>query len=206
MQAKTKLNSTEYRKRLRALQDELSDEDRKWYLCRRSGRSYADLIATLAEYSGDFVAFHDHLGYTRLYRHTKYDDYGWWQTIASWMRMFIPQWEAFLRKTVAKLTDTNLALPAQLETLTVVADALGFAPEMLLSLAANLDTIEAFMVSNRRMLGVMAETKLWQLVQQGDPATIRWILPRLNTDAFGDKLAGTVERTPREIRIVESEI
>lgn len=203
-----KLQSTAYRASARELQDNLDEEDRKWYVCRRTGRSYADLIVIAAESEGDLGKFCSAIGYKRLYRHNKYDDYGWWQTICAWMKQYIPQWEAYFRKTVKKLAEmpqSALDLPEQQQILEVVANALGMAPDALLNFAANQDTIETFMKANRAMLGNMAEAKLWSLVAQGDAATIRWLLPRIKQDAFGDKLANVPGDSPREIRIVESE-
>ncbi len=52
--------------------------------------------------------------------------------------------------------------------------------------------------------GTLAESKLWQLVMEGDAATIRWLLPRIKSDIFGDKLSGaTPGDGSRTIRIIE---
>lgn len=200
--------TTEFRRTAKALQDGLSQEDSKWYLCRRTGRSYQDLMAIVGECSGDYTQFCRAIGYKNLRRKNKYDDHGWWSTILAWTKQFIPQWEQFFRETVKRLSDTppqQLALPEQQEILETVAGALGLSPDMLLHFASNIDTIETFLAGNRRMLGVMAETKLWALVAQGDAATIRWLLPRINTEAYGDKLAQVPGDKPREIKIVEAD-
>jgi hypothetical protein len=196
---------TEFRRSAKALQDGLSQEDSRWYVCRRTGRGYQDLLAIMGECSGDLTQFCEAIGYRNLRRVNKYDDFGWWQTIAAWIRLWQPQWEKFLKDTVTRLVSTDLTLPDQQDILETVANALGLAPETLLNLAQNLDTMEAFMASNRRMLGVLAEQRLWTLVAQGDAATIRWLLPRINTDAFGDKLTQVPGDKVKEIKIIEVE-
>lgn len=201
--------TTILRRNLKAIQDGLSEEDAKWYLCRRTGRSYADLMAIVGESRGNYTQFCQAIGYKNLRRQNKHDDFGWWSTILLWTKMYVAQWEPFLRETVKRLAETDpkdLMLPEQQQILETVAGAMGLAPEMLLHFAQNLDTLESFMVSNRRMLGVLAENRLWGLVAQGDAATIRWLLPRINADAFGDKLANVAGDKPREIKIIEGDM
>lgn len=187
----------EYRTAVKQLQDPLSEQDQKWWLCLRTGRSYQDLLSLAALVGGDVTSFENTLGFQNLRRGNKYTDYNWWLVLLSWLRLFIPQWENKLRTTV----ETIIPTINEQQVLEVAAKALNIAPEVLSHLVQHQEEIETFLSSMRSSLGTLAEAKLWELVAQGDAATIRWLLPRLKSDLYGDKLL--TENTPRHITIVE---
>lgn len=192
----------QYRKSQKELHDALSDGDSSWSLCRRTGRSYADLVALAADVGGSWQEFQRQLGYSPLTQsNLRYHDNGHWITLLAWFRMYIPQWEERFRVTTKDII--NVPDPAAI--LAAASEALNMAPEVLAHFANHNDELEIFFETQRRTLGNLAEAKLWQLVAEGDAATIRWLLPRIKTKEYGDqKAAGdTGDRTPREIRIIE---
>lgn len=140
---------------------------------------------------------------------SKYSDYGWWNCLLQWLQMFIPQWEDFFRETVKRLANELTAPGVELnaeEILAVAAKALNIAPEVLIHFAQNREAIETFLEAQRRTLGTIAEAKLWELVMAGDAPTIRWLLPRIKTEQFGDKLPNTDKtQDGRKITIIEGE-
>jgi hypothetical protein len=184
---------TEYRESRKTLADELSPSDHEWRLCRVTGLSYQRILSEAALVGGSRKELEKVLGVTQL------KDGGWWSTICAWMRMFIPQWNRCFRQTMKDLT----TLPDPSAILDVASKALGIAPELLLHLAEHRDEIELFLESQRSLLGTLAESKLWSLVAQGDAATIRWLLPRIKTEAYGDKFANIPGDAPRNVTIVE---
>lgn len=98
-------------------------------------------------------------------------------------------------------------MPDPEAVLEAIATALNISPEVLTHFAEHQGEIKTFLETQRGTLGLLAETKLWQLVGEGDAATVRWALQRLRPDIYGDKLTGgsTDEKTPRTIRIIEQD-
>ncbi len=187
-------NLSNYAKRadIKALMDDLSPEDRKWHLCRRTGRSYADLVAVAASVSGDREKFEAEIGYNNLRRRNHYGDYGWWVTICAWMRLYIPEWESKFKLATKKIAEMALLPNADTsKILDVAAKALNIEPEILQHYSEHLDEIELFLTTQRRMLGVLAEGKLWEGIAAGDLPTVRWLLPRIKPGAYGGVYPGT---------------
>lgn len=204
------MEAHEYRKAVLALSDDLPLSDRDWYLCRRTGLSYIDLLGIAAECGGHIPTFAARLGYANINRKNRYGDNGWWTTICLWMQMFIPQWEARFRKAMSDLANKDSAmitaqLPSEAEIIAAAAKALNISEDLLVHYAQNMQSIEIFLQTQRRMLGVMAESQLWSLIAQGDAPTIRWALPRLNPEVWGDKVADVPGDKVRTIKIIETE-
>lgn len=190
-----------YRKAQKELSDGLTDSDTAWSLCRVTGRGYSDLMALAADVHGDWRAFQRQLGYSDLTQsNLRYHDNGHWITMLAWLRMYIPQWEERFRVATKDLIN----VPDPQAILAAASEALNMAPEVLAHFAAHNDELEIFFETQRRTLGNLAEAKLWQLVAEGDAPTIRWLLPRIKTDIYGDaKVAEPTDKGPRTIRIIE---
>lgn len=190
-----------YRNSQKELADAIGNSDRNWSLCRRTGRSYSDLVAVAADVCGDWRRFQIELGYSPLTQsNLRYHDNGHWITILAWLRMYIPQWEARFRVAIKDIIN----VPNPEAILAAASEALNMAPEVLAHFANHNEELEIFFETQRRTLGNMAEAKLWQLVAEGDAATIRWLLPRIKTDVYGDnKVNKEVDNGPRTIKIIE---
>jgi hypothetical protein len=208
MHTKTRLLA--YRNSMAELADDLSEEDRTWRLCRRTGRSYADLLSVAAQVGGDRLRFLEEVGYSPKRSNGNWYrwDGGHWAMILAWMRNFVPQWEAGVRHYVSEDTQNRMALmdaEGQDRVLQAAAKALNIAPEVLTHFVEHRHEIELFLEAARATLGTLAESKLWELVMSGDAATIRWLLPRIKSDVFGDRLEGGAgaDRSPRTIRIID---
>ncbi len=135
----------------------------------------------------------------RIQKWDFYCDNGYWAMMLQWLKMFIPQWESRFKQVTKELVE--LPDPARLAL--IMGEALGIEPGVLLYYAENGEMIDAFLENNRAMLGRIAELKLWDLVNKGDAATIRWLLPRLKNKDFGDKLVEVPGDTPTSINIIE---
>jgi hypothetical protein len=203
------------RRSMALLSDGLQDYDRTWYLCRRTGRSYGDLVATAASVSGDRRSFLRAIGYSPTANGgwCLWDD-GWWPVLCAWLKMYVPQFEEGVRSYVSDENQNKLAVmdpDAQARVLEAASKALNIAPEVLTHFVAHREEIELFLEAARSTLGTLAESKLWELVMSGDAATIRWLLPRIKGDVFGDRLPGGIVQTggedkaPRTIRIIDIE-
>lgn len=191
-----------YRKAQKELSDGITDADSVWSLCRVTGRSYGDLLAVAADVNGDWREFQRQLGYSPLTQsNLRYHDNGHWITMLAWLRMYIPQWEARFRVSIRDIIN----VPDPKAILEAASVALNMAPEVLAHFAAHNEELEIFFETQRRTLGNMAEAKLWQLVAEGDAPTIRWLLPRIKTDVYGDAKAAAPadDKGPRTIRIIE---
>lgn len=199
-----------FRQSVCALQDELELEDKNFWLCNRTGYSYRELwdIACTAYRWDRFMLA---LGYEPLSnksRFWKWDGGIWAKIVVPWCRVFVPQWERAFREYVADETQNKLAImepEAQQKVLTAAAKALNIDESVLTHFVSHREEIELFLEAARSTLGTLAESKLWELVMQGDAATIRWLLPRIKTDIFGDKLAqvAPTDSGSRTIRIID---
>lgn len=185
----------------RLLADELSEHDQKYDLCRYTGLGYHDILNRIAIANGNVVRSVQLL---QIRYNAFYLDDGWWALIAGWMRMFIPQYEQGFY-TVAKQLVTIPSSTDQERILAVAAKALNVAPEVLQHFAEHREEIEQFLALQRATLGTIAESKLWELVLAGDPATIRWVLPKIKTDVFGEKVTDPAEggKMSRNIKIID---
>lgn len=185
----------------RELFDELAPSDLDWVLCRRTGRSYWELRQLAAKSTGNIKAFLASLGYsTGTASHLARLDNGWWMTLNQWMRIYIPQWEEGFKRAVS--TDLT-TLPDPDAALAAMAKALNVDESILRHFSDNKENIEAFLEAQRSTLGTLAELKLWELLMQGDAATVRWALPRLKTAQFGDQAAAGIKAGDKGIQVIK---
>ncbi len=179
---------------------DLTESDLQWTLCHTTGIPYIDLLGIIAEVNGNARQFARAIGQFRLQQpKSKYGDYGYWQMMCDWIKIFIPQWEAEVKRQLAQ---TNLDSD---QILTAVAKALSVNEEQLKNFVENQEALELFFEAQRKSLGMLAERALWQGVMEGDQATARWLAQRLRPDIYGDKLGNMSGDTPRVIRIIEQE-
>lgn len=150
-------------------------------LCRVTGRSSENLKALAAQVGGHWGQFREALGLradTRhLHGHPSDQDY--WRLLCAWLRIYIPQFE----QKVYKMAE-ELALPDASAVTEQMATALGIDTNFLQYYLSHKTSIRDFVVDIRSELGTMAELKLFTLIAQGDPATVRWALPRLNPQIY----------------------
>lgn len=172
------------RRRLLEQRDPIPVEDQSIELCQWTQLSRAAVVASIAECSGKIRKIKNLLHINHSFFGQA--DGGYWNLLAAWMRMYIPQWEQAFRYVTQELENTQLVpeLDPQ-RILTAAAQAMGIDEAVLLHYAQNRQDIEAFLELQRASLGTMAEVKLWQLIQAGDPATIRWTLTRLKPEIYG---------------------
>lgn len=188
----------EKRQAVRELQDDLSEYDQQWELCRSTGYTYIELLGLLAQDFGYIDTFSRNLGFAKFLTnkaHKKERQH--WTMIAAWMKMYIPQWESTFVDTVNNL----ITLPSESAILEASAKALNIAPEVLQHFIDHKEEIALFLEAQRSTLGVLAESQLWKLVAEGDAATVRWALARIKPVEYGD--AKTAEKTPQTIKIIE---
>lgn len=186
------------RPRYQHLRDPLPDSDKRYKLCRLTGRPYVEVIGLIAEAGGNVKRCCQVL---RIKRQNFYCDDHHWARLAGWIRLYIPQWESTFRTMTEKLSE-SLIPSEQQRILDVAAKALNISPELLTHYALHREDIELFLAAQRHTLGTLAEAKLWELVAAGDAATIRWLLPRIKTDIFGDKQP-EAPNAGRTIRIID---
>lgn len=155
-------------------EDELSDGDRKWELCVIADRPYRDIWRALASYP-TFTPW-SVIGVTK--RNFNTADDGYWKMVHAWVKAFVPKWEDRFRKLVDELENKTVDVG-------VASLALNVSPELLNYFVNHKEQIETFLEAQRPMLGLIAESKLWELVLQGDPATVRWFLERVRSDVYG---------------------
>ena len=165
----------------RELEDPLSDIDSQYELCRLTGYSYNKLIKLIA--SQKSIQIRTAVKAIRCSNRAIYYDNGLWSMLVQWIALYVDQWEATFRKTMKDL----VTLPDPAKILEVTAKALNINPDVLVYYSEHREELEAFLETQRGLLGMMAELELWKLVQAGDPATIRWLLPRIRNKEFGDK-------------------
>lgn len=182
---------------------ELSESDKQWQLCRSTGYSYIELLGYAAQARGRYRLFFKSIGRTMhsVNADGTVADGNWWSIICAWLRLYVPQWEREFKQVTNKLA-TYPELEQQ-RILEVAAKALNIDEAVLVHFATHQQEIETFLEGMRSTLGTLAEAKLWELVMQGDPATIRWLLPRVKSDVFGDKLKDVQSDEVRTIRIIE---
>lgn len=127
-------------------------------------------------------------------------DNGYWEWNRCWQYQFSVQWRNYI---MTMIQDQETALvPMPEETLVIAAGLLGIEPDTLRNFVEQRANLELFMEQNRGMLSVLAESKLWELVNKGDPATVRWVLSRIKKDVYGDAPQGD---SPKNIEIIEVE-
>lgn len=182
----------------RALQDELTEYDKQWELCRSTGYTHVELLGLLAQDYGYIDTFSRNLGFVKFLTSARYkQERQYWTMIAAWMKMFIPQWE---NKFVDTITDL-ISLPSEQSILEASAKAMNIPVEVLSHYIAHKEEITLFLEAQRGTLGVLAEAELWKNIAAGDPATVRWTLARLKPDIYGDNKR--VDDQPKAIRIIE---
>lgn len=177
--------------------DPLSETDQQYRLCRLTQLSTAQILGVFAEAHGDtrrsVVAL-------RIRKQNLYTDNGIWNMYRGWVKFYVPQWEQAFMDTMKNALVAN---EDQFKSMmTAAAKALNISPELLTHYAVHQEEIELFLRLQRHTLGTMAEAKLWELVAAGDAATIRWVLPRIKAEIFGEQEAAKVDNT-RSIRIID---
>ena len=152
-----------------------TEQDLKLSFCRRSKRSSENLRSLAAQVGGNFTAFRLAIGQQPYGWPDKYmSDYNYWLLLCQWISIYIPAFE----KKVMQMAD-ELALPDASAITEQIALALGIPVVFLETFAKNKNEIRAFLDNLRPDMGTMAELKLLEQIANGDPATIRWALPRL---------------------------
>lgn len=117
------------------------------------------------------------LGITK--RNFRIVDDGYWKTVHLWVSKFVPSWEEQFRTIVEQLE------PEDNEGIEAGSKAINVAPELLSYFVEHKAEIENFLEAQRPMLGLVAESKLWELILQGDATTVRWFLERVRSDIYG---------------------
>lgn len=164
-------------------EEELSEGDRQWELCVLANKTYRDLWRELASNPTEkpWIV----LGITkRNYRTT---DDGYWRMVHAWIAAFVPRWEQQFRTIMEGLE------PEDNNGIEAASGALNVAPELLTYFVNHKAEIEQFLEAQRPMLGLIAESKLWELIMQGDAATVRWFLERVRSDVYGKSTKETVQ-------------
>lgn len=178
--------------------------DESFKLCKMTGRGYHDIVFLMGQCRGNQRDITVALGYRRSnYYRLLSNDGGWWLTLARWISQYIEQWE---RTFMTATNDKGLALPDQNAALNNIAKALGLDAEVLAHYITHGNEIDAFLETQRGLLARIAELKLWELVSAGDPATIRWVLPRVKPETFGDRSPAPGDdngQTPLNVRIID---
>lgn len=151
---------------------------RTFSYCRSTQRSSENLRSLIVQVRGNWRQFKEALGYNPLSNNSKTgsDDEAYWALLCAWMRMYLPAFEKALKR-MSELPSTELVHEQ-------MANALGIDTNFLQYYLANKPSIKTFVNDIRDELGTMAELKLFTLIAQGDPATIRWALPRLNPKVY----------------------
>lgn len=167
-----------------------------WTLCRRTSRSHENLLTVAALVNGDYVSFLDSLGYDPKADPTRNLDHGYWRMMCYWIAMYIPAFEK-----EAKQLMSVLALPDQADVAKGLAKGLGLPTDFLEYFTEHSTEILGFLDNIRPLLGAMAELKLVEQIAIGDPATVRWALPRLLPKQY--HLANTAAPPPPEnVRVI----
>lgn len=194
----------------RKAQRELADvdlSDSSFFVCRRTGLTHEELW-NIAGQCRNHEEFMINIGYSPTANRTRYFkwDNGYWARIVlPWCKEYVKQWFAGVRKFLGEENKTQLALLAPEERAKVVAvaaKALNIETELLLHFLANQENLEIFLEAARPTLGTRAEMALWELIMKGDPATVRWALPRLKPELFGDASSEAPVK-PSQIRIID---
>lgn len=173
-------------------EEELSEGDEKWELCRLANRTYRGIWRALASNPTQNPWYV--LGVTR--RTFRTADDGHWRMFHSWIKVFVPKWEQQFRTTMDELEEGTADV-------NVASKALNVAPELLSYFVQHRAEIEDFLEAQRPMLGAIAETKLWELIMQGDPATVRWFLERTKSSIYGRPDKSAVPDTePETVEII----
>lgn len=182
----------------KSLQDELTEYDKQWELCRSTGYTHIELLGLLAQDYGYIETFSRNLGFIKFLtsaRHKQERQY--WTMIAAWMKMFIPQWENKFVDTVNSL----ISLPSEDAIIEASAKALNISAEVLKHFIEHKEEISLFLEAQRSTLGVLAESQLWKLIAEGDAATVRWALGRIKPGIYGDNKR--TDEQPTKITIIE---
>ncbi len=168
-------------------------------LCRRTLRSHDNLIAELAQANGNFPNFLVAIGYSKFGKSWLYDiDNRYWYVNC----LFIHYFQKTAIRTITTMAN-DLELPDKQQVMENVAKALGFPVDFLSLFMENRDHIKEYLDAIRTDMGLMAEIKLAQLIAAGDPATIRWVLPRLMPGEYGTRRIDESSDIT-EIEIIES--
>jgi hypothetical protein len=131
-----------------------------------------------------------------------YEDNGHFATLLQWFKMYIPQWESEFRRVTKELVE----MPDPAKILEVASKALNIDQDVLMYYAQHAEEIDIFLTTQRGLLARIAEIELWKHVQSGDAATIRWLLPRINPEVFGDQEKSMPSRSNQgSIKIIEVE-
>lgn len=180
--------------------DPLPESDKQYRLCQLTQLSTPQILGIFADTSGDTLSSIREL---RIRKQNLYVDGGRWNMFRAWIKMYVPQWERAFMTVTDEARALILADPDQFKAMIAsAAKALNISEDLLTHYAVHQKEIEAFLELQRHTLGTMAEAKLWELVASGDAATIRWVLPRIKSDIFGER-PETPKESTRNIRIIE---
>lgn len=156
------------------------DDLHRFSYCRLTNRSSENLRSLAGLLEGRFELFREAIGInSRSSNVAVHPDEIQWRILCAWLKLYIPQFE----KKVFKMAE-ELAIPDASEITEQFASALGIDTNFLQYYVANKTSIREFVEDIRGELGTMAELKLFTLIAQGDPATIRWYLPRANRELY----------------------
>lgn len=197
-QAKSQNQRLQYRQYRKYLQDTLDGNDLDFELCRKTGFSVTEIVHIISVNEGNRNKVIEALGYSSKNRNkfNKFDN-GYWRLLCGWIRNYFIDFDRVIKKIC--FMDNEIVGP----DLDKVADILGITSDTLAMFIENKETIDAFLVQQRSLLGTIAELQLWKLVNAGDPATVRWVLSKIKTDIFGKSDISDAKDTSSRIQTIK---